>query len=155
MGVAGSGKTTIGKLLAASLGWRFEDADSYHSPENIAKMQAGIPLTDVDRGPWLEALREAILGWIASRQNVVLACSALRQSYREMLLASSEVKLVFLRGPYALVEERLAVRHEHYAHGDLLPSQFETLQEPRHAVVVDISATPPDIVQQIRNRLQI
>ena len=114
MGVAGAGKTTVGKLLAGTLGWRFEDADSYHSAHNIAKMQAGIPLTDEDRKPWLDKLHEAIGLW--RNDNVVLACSALKKSYRDLLISGPDVKLVYLSGTYALILQRLVARHGHYAH---------------------------------------
>jgi gluconokinase len=154
-GVEGSGKTTVGKLLAASLGWRFEDADNYHSPQNIAKMQSGIPLTDEDRRPWLESLRQSITKWISSDDRVVLACSALKQSYRDMLAVGPEVKFVFLSGAYPLIEQRLAARAGHYAHADLLRSQFEALQEPHDAVVIDIAAPPEAITMEIRQRLHI
>lgn len=97
MGVAGAGKTTVGRALAESLHWRFADADDYHSASNVAKMRAGIPLADADRAPWLQSLRGAIVGWIAAGENVVLACSALKAAYRDTLLAGPEVKLVYLR----------------------------------------------------------
>ncbi len=100
MGVAGVGKTTVGTLLAAQLGWKFADADTYHSPENIKKMASGIPLTDADRAPWLRALRETIQSWIANRQNVILACSALKESYREYLSVDPTVRFVYLSGSY-------------------------------------------------------
>jgi gluconokinase len=155
MGVAGSGKTTVGRLLAGVLGWHFEDADDYHSPQNIAKMQAGIPLSDEDRQPWLLALHEAIAGWSQAGDNVVLACSALKQAYRDLLITSSEVKLVYLRGSYSLIEDRLASRQGHYAHVDLLRSQLEAVEEPKDGVVIDVSAPPEAIAIEIRRRLQI
>src|SRR5436190_16774206 len=98
MGVSGAGKTTIGTLLAEQLGWIFADADSYHSSENVKKMAAGIPLTDADRAPWLATLRDVIESWLAEDENAVLACSALREAYREQLLVSPDVKLVYLHG---------------------------------------------------------
>src|SRR5271167_2999490 len=103
MGVTGSGKTTIGLALAESLRWQFVDADDFHSPANVAKMRAGIPLADGDRLPWLAALRDAISGWLQTGANVVLACSALKQSYREELPVSPQVKLVYLRGSRELI----------------------------------------------------
>ena len=107
MGPAGSGKTTVGKLLAAQLQWEFADADNFHSPANIEKMSRGIPLSDDDRIPWLHSLREAMLQWDAQHRNVVLACSALKRSYRELLQINSNVRLVYLKGSYELFRERL------------------------------------------------
>jgi gluconokinase len=153
MGVEGSGKTTIGKLLAAQLGWEFADADSFHPPANIQKMSQGIPLTDADRIPWLNAIREAILQWQAQGRNVVLACSALKQSYRERLQISPEVKLVYLKGSFELLKQRLHARKGHYAGEQLLASQFATLEEPTDAIVVDVTPSPPEIVAEIRRRL--
>src|ERR1035437_3743411 len=108
------GKTTIGSALAQELQWRFADGDDFHSAANIAKMHAGVPLTDEDRTPWLQSLRNAIAGWLASGENVVLACSALKASYREVLLVSSQVKLVYLRSSFELIAGRLALRQGHY-----------------------------------------
>src|SRR5271165_4609682 len=155
MGVTGSGKTTIGLALAASLQWRIVDADDFHSPSNVAKMRAGVPLDDADRLPWLTSLHDAIDGWLEAGTNVVLACSALKQSYREQLLVSPDVKLVYLRGSRELISQRLSQRHGHYMDPDLLTSQFAALEEPRDAVVVDVDAAVPDIVGQIRKALCI
>ena len=155
MGVAGAGKTTIGRLLADALGWQFEDADSYHSPENVQKMAAGIPLTDADRAPWLESLRSIVQSWVSNNQSGVLACSALKQSYRERLQVSPRVRIVYLRGPIELIRERMNLRAGHYMKPELLQSQFDTLEEPADAVVADASGTPAEIVQQIRARLNI
>lgn len=155
MGVAGAGKTTVGTLLAQVLGWTFADADSFHSPENINKMMHGRPLTDADRAPWLAALRNVIQSWISQKENAVLACSALKQSYREQLQVSPEVKLVYLRGPLSLIQPRMLRRSGHYMDPNLLQSQFDTLEEPPDALVIDLSATPSDIVSQIRQRLGI
>lgn len=155
MGVAGAGKTTIGRLLADALGWQFEDADSYHSPENVQKMAAGIPLTDADRAPWLESLRSIVQSWVSNNQSGVLACSALKQSYRERLQVSPRVRIVYLRGPIELIRERMNLRVGHYMKPELLQSQFDTLEEPADAVVADASGTPAEIVQQIRARLNI
>ena len=153
MGVVGSGKTTVGQLLAQQLGREFADADSFHSAENVEKIRQGIALTDADRAPWLQALRDAIVKWIAERKNVVLACSALKQKYREELLVSPEAKLVYLKGSRELILSRLQARHGHFATEKLLASQLETLEEPGDAVSVDVSGTPEEIVAEIREEL--
>jgi gluconokinase len=155
MGVTGSGKTTVGVALAETLSWRFADADDFHPPANVAKMRAGIPLTDDDRAPWLAALHTAIDGWLNSESDVVLACSALKQAYREQLMFSPEVRLVYLRGTHELIAQRLSQRHGHYMDPELLPSQFATLEEPANAVDVDVDADVPDIVAQIRAALGV
>jgi len=155
MGVAGVGKTTVGRLLATQLDWKFADADTYHSPENIKKMASGIPLSDADREPWLRVLRQTIQSWIANNDNVVLACSALKESYRQYLSVDSAVRFVYLSGSFPLIEERIRQRTGHYMHGELLESQFETLEEPVGVPKVDVSATPPEIVREIRCKLAI
>ena len=153
MGVTGSGKTTIGSLLAARLGWDFADADEFHSAENKAKMHQGIPLTDADRAPWLAAIHERIAQWLAEKRNVVLACSALKQSYRQQLWTGPEVRFVYLRGSSELITERLRARKGHFADEHILAGQFADLEEPTDAVIVDISASPEDIVDEICRRL--
>ena len=153
MGPTGSGKTTIGSLLAARLGWYFVDADEFHSPANKEKMHRGIPLTDEDRLPWLEAIHEQIERWLAEKRNVVLACSALKQSYRDLLWSSPEVKLVYLKGSYDLIHERLLARKGHFANEHILAGQFADLEEPANAITVDISRSPEEIVDEICARL--
>jgi len=155
MGTAGSGKTTIGKLLAAQMKWEFADGDSFHSPANIEKMSRGIPLTDGDRVPWLNSIREAILQWDAQQNNIVLACSALKQIYRDKLLVNSNVKLVYLKGSYELLRERLHSRKGHYATEQLLTSQFADLEEPADAITVDVAPSPEEIVAEIRTKLAL
>jgi gluconokinase len=155
MGVTGAGKTTIGSLLAKELGWEFADADSFHSAANKEKMSRGIPLDDADREPWLEAIRAALLQWSAERRNVVLACSALKKSYRERLKIGPEVKFVYLKGSYEVIRERLLSRHGHFATEKILSSQFEALEEPEDAIVVDVGKTPEEIVSEIRDRLKL
>jgi gluconokinase len=155
MGPTGSGKTTIGSLLAKRLGWDFVDADEFHSAANKAKMHAGIPLTDADRAPWLAAIRKQIERWLAENRNVVLACSALKQSYRELLWRDGEVKLIYLKGTYDLIAQRLRARHGHFADEHILAGQFADLEEPTDALVVDISATPEAIVEEICRSLDL
>src|SRR5436853_7733439 len=111
MGVVGVGKTTVGSLLARQLGWEFVDADSFHSPENVEKIRLGIPLDDADRAPWLRSLRETMDQWLAQHRNVVLACSALKRSYRDQLCVGREVRLVYLNVSYDLMYQRLRHRH--------------------------------------------
>jgi gluconokinase len=155
MGPAGSGKTTVGKLLAAQLKWEFADADNFHSPANIEKMSHGIPLHDEDRIPWLHSIREAMLQWDAEGKNVVLACSALKRSYRELLQINSNVKLVYLKGSYELLRERLRSRTGHYAGEQILAGQFADLEEPADAIVIDVAQSPEQIVAEICNRLAL
>jgi len=153
MGVEGAGKTTIGSLLADDLKFEFQDADSFHSPANIDKMRHGIPLTDADREPWLAALHSAVVQWLTARRNVVLACSALKNRYRDRLLVSPEVKLVYLEAPYDVILNRLELRQGHYASESLLQSQFADLEEPDSALIVDASLAPGEIVREIRAQL--
>jgi gluconokinase len=150
MGVAGSGKTTVGLALAKTLRWRFVDGDDYHSAANVAKMRAGIPLTDADRAPWLQSLRDAITTWLAAGENVVLACSALKAAYRRVLLISADVKLIYLKGSMELLAARLASRRGHYMNPTLLRSQFDDLEEPSNALTIDASLSAAEIVAKIR-----
>ncbi len=153
MGVTGAGKTTVGQALAGRLHWPFADADRYHSAANVAKMRAGIPLTDADRAPWLDALHNAIAGWLAAGDSVVLACSALKEEYRSQLQLTPDVKLVYLRADEKLVAERLAHRRNHYMNPALIASQFATLEEPRDALTVEAGLSTEDIVLRIRQAL--
>ncbi|MEH2290466.1 gluconokinase [Nostoc sp.] len=156
MGVSGSGKTTIGKLLADSLEWEFSDADTFHSPENIEKMRRGIPLSEDDRIPWLQDLQTAIKHWLQENKNVVLACSALKDSYRQFLVLDKErIKLVYLKGSYELIKMRLQERSNHYMSEKLLDSQFYTLEEPVDTLCMDIAQPSQIIVQNIRTALEI
>ncbi len=153
MGVTGAGKTTIGVLFASQLGWEFVDADSFHSAANKGKIHQGIALTDADRAPWLQAMRDAIVSWIKEKRDVALACSALKSTYRQELAVNNDVKFVYLKGSYELIAKRLQSRHGHYASVSILASQFATLEEPQDAVVVDIDQSPEEIVGEIRLRL--
>jgi gluconokinase len=155
MGPAGSGKTTIGELLASELHWQFADADNFHSAANIEKMSHGIPLHDADRIPWLQSLREAIAGWDAQKKSVVLACSALKQSYRDILQINSNVKVVYLKGSFELFRDRLRARKGHYAGEQILAGQFADLEEPADALTMDAARTPQEIVAEIRKRLAL
>ena len=153
MGVSGAGKTSVGTMLAAQLGWEFADADDYHPAANVEKMRHGIPLTDADREPWLESLRALIVAWMTAGKDAVLACSALKQTYRERLTAGAPVLLVYLKADRELLRERLLLRRGHYMKEGMLESQIVTLQEPQNAVVVDARGTVEDIAREIRLRV--
>lgn len=156
MGVSGAGKTTIGRRLAAALGWTFFDADDFHPPENVARMARGEPLTDADRAPWLDRLHDLVAQRLATGEPAVLAASALKREYRERLLAGDPgVVLVFLQGEYKLIYRRLSQRKDHYMPAALLQSQFAALEPPHDALVVDIDQPPAAIVRQIRTALEI
>lgn len=157
-GVSGAGKTTVGEVLARELGWRFIEADDFHPPANVRKMRSGHPLTDQDRWPWLERLRDQIKRSLAAGENAVLACSALKRAYRERLRVSEEVKFVYLRGDFALVEKQLRCRRRHFMNPDLLQSQFDDLEEPRpgeHVLTVQLGRTPEEIVGEVKGKLHL
>ncbi len=154
MGVSGTGKSTIGKLLSDRTGWAFYDADDFHSPANIAKMNRGIPLTDRDRLPWLEELQRLIKKTLADNQTAILACSALRSNYRQILSHdSSQVVFIYLRGNYECIQSRVKLRSGHFMNSDLLKSQFDTLEEPQNAIVVNVAQSPEAIVEEILNQI--
>lgn len=153
MGVTGSGKTTVGEVLAAQLGWQFCDADDLHPSQNVEKMRRGIPLTDADRIPWLEALSDFVRECLNRNESAVIACSALKADYRKYLLINEAVELVHLKGDFRLIEERLGNRRGHYMNPKLLQSQFETLEEPQEGITVDITPSPETIAQTIKTKL--
>jgi gluconokinase len=150
MGVSGAGKTTVGRLLAGRLGWEFADADDHHPPENVAKMAAGQPLDDADREPWLLALRSLATGRLEEREPLVLACSALKAGYRNLIAAGDpRVAFVFLDGSFELISRRLQERRDHYMPPALLQSQFEALEAPADALTLDVSAAPEALADKI------
>ena len=157
MGVAGAGKTTVGRQLAATLGWRFCDGDEFHSPEHIDQLRRGVPLTDDDRRPWLAKIREAIGAWVNRGEPVVLACSLLKAAYRASVLAgySDHVRIVYLKAGRALLQHRLAHRTGHFMGKALLASQCDILEEPTEAVVVDAALPTAILVGQIRSTLNL
>ncbi len=158
MGVTGSGKTTIGKQLAAALNWEFSDGDSFHPPANIEKMSQGIPLDDASRMPWLEALQQAIDGWLQENKNVVLACSALKAAYRQALWRDPDrMRLVYLKGSSELLAQRLSDRHGHFMKKNLLQSQLDILEEPdpQSSIWVDISQPFEAIAPEIMSSLKL
>lgn len=156
MGVSGSGKTTVGQLLAKSLGWEFCDADALHPVANIEKMSRGIPLDDVDRKPWLERLQQAIAQWLQKDKNMVLACSALKAAYRQILLQDKErMRLIYLKGDFKIIQERLKKRPDHYMSPELLQSQLDTLEEPSEAITIDVLQPPEAVVREIKTKLRI
>jgi len=156
MGVAGSGKTTIGRLLATQLGWPYHEADDFHSAANKEKMGRGQPLDDTDRAPWLAAIRAAIDECTAAGRSAVFSCSALKESYRRVLTAGVPgVTLVFLTGDRALLQQRLAGRAGHYMKAGMLDSQFAILEPPGDALVIDVHVPPEEIVVMIRRALAL
>lgn len=157
-GVAGAGKTTIGQLLAQELEWKFYDADDFHSVANITKMKSGVPLTNEDRQPWLGKLRELVQECLIAGKNAVLACSALKKTYRDRLRVSEGVKFVFLRGNRRDVTEQLQQRRGHFMNPALLDSQFEDLEEPQPsecALVLELGRSPRELVELIKTKLKL
>jgi gluconokinase len=147
MGVSGCGKTSVGQKLAERLGWDFYDADDFHPPENIAKMASGIPLSDKDRAPWLDSLRALVASCLQNDRPGVLACSALKERYRQKLLDGNPgAQLVYLKGSYDLIWSRMTQRPGHYMKPEMLKSQFDALEEPRNALTIDISLPVEQIV---------
>jgi gluconokinase len=156
MGVAGSGKTTVGQALSRKLRWPFFDADDFHPAINVAKMEAGIPLTDPDRWPWLESVRRKMQSHLEAGRSAVFACSALKQSYRDFLTGAGEgVTLVYLKGDARLIGERIAARQRHFMKAEMLASQIAALEEPAGCFSVDISASPESIADEIIRSLRL
>jgi gluconokinase len=153
MGVTGSGKTTIASELARRLNWIFLDADDFHSAANREKMRLGIHLTDEDRVPWLDAIHAELEKLNAAGKNVVLACSALSEAYRQRLLGNLPAKIIHLKGSRELIQQRLQQRHGHFAGTAILDDQFATLEEPHDAIIVDVAKPPEKIVEEILARL--
>ena len=154
MGVSGCGKTSVGEALAEELGWDFYDADDYHPTENVAKMASGIPLNDSDRAPWLATLHDMISSSLIQNRPGVLACSTLKERYRQQLLEGNpNVQIVYLKGSYDLIWSRMSARKDHYMKPHMLKSQFDALEEPTDALMVDISVSVDEIVQEIISTL--
>jgi gluconokinase len=153
MGVVGAGKTSVGRLLAEQLHWKFADADDFHPPANVEKIRHGISLNDDDRRPWLRLLRDNIANWSAAGVGVVLACSALKESYRQELTTGPDVQFVYLKGSADLIARRLRLRQGHFADGQILASQLADLEEPQAAITVDIDKPLEQIVTEIREKL--
>jgi gluconokinase len=154
MGVAGCGKSTVGRALAARLGWPFYDGDDFHPPANVAKMSRGIPLTDADRAGWLDALADVARRALEADQSAVLACSALKQRYRDQLRVDpARVRFIYLKGSYADLHARLLTRTDHFMKPGMLESQFAALEEPADALLVDIRLPVEQAVEQIVRNL--
>ncbi len=153
MGTTGAGKTTVGRLLAARLGWNFLDADDFHPQANIEKMKHGIALTDADRAPWLANIHSRLLQLTSEGKNAVLACSALKQTYRETLSAGLDFRIVYLRGTYEQMRRHILSRHGHFAGEAILAGQFADLEEPQNALALNVTDSPESLVDQAMLRL--
>jgi gluconokinase len=153
MGVAGAGKTTIGSEIARRRDWIFLDADDFHSAANRGKMRMGIHLTDEDRIPWLDAMHAELERLYKEAKDVVLACSALSEEYRQRLVGDLPVKVVFLKGSRELIQSRLQQRHGHFAGAAILQDQFAKLEEPKDAIVVDVKEPPEQIVEEVLKKI--
>jgi gluconokinase len=155
MGTTGAGKTTVGKLLAEELECAFLDADDFHPAANIAKMTQGIPLDDADRVPWLAAMHQELVRQNAAGKSCVLACSALKNSYRETIGAGLPMKILYLKGSYDEMRAHILARHGHFAGEGILAGQFRDLEEPKDAIVEPVSLSPAQIVQNVKNELKL
>jgi gluconokinase len=155
MGTTGAGKTTVGKLIADRLGWIFLDADDFHPPANIEKMKHGIPLADADRTPWLDNIHARLVQLATEGKNAVLACSALKQSYRDTLSTGLDFRIVYLRGTYEQMRQHILARHGHFAGESILAGQFADLEEPRDALAIDVVGTADEIANQAIEKLKL
>lgn len=156
IGPMGCGKSTIGSMLAADLNWDFDDADDFHPPENVEKMRSGMPLDDNDRFGWLTTLRDRIQEKIRQKRNLILACSALKQSYRDILgIDQQQIFSVYLKGSLKLLQERLTSRSHQYMNDSLLNSQLQTMEEPADGLIVAIDGSPEEICTEIIEGLGI
>lgn len=155
MGTTGAGKTTVGKLLADELRWPFLDADDFHPTANIKKMRNGIPLDDADRVPWLTAMHDELIRQDAAGNSCVLACSALKQKYRDAIGAELDMKVVYLKGTYEEMRAHILARLGHFAGEGILAGQFRDLEEPQNAIVVAVSLSPDQILNELRRRLPL
>jgi gluconokinase len=154
MGVSGTGKSTIGKLLSDRTGWDFYDADDFHSPTNLDKLNRGIALTDSDRLPWLKELHQLITHVLGSKKQGILACSALKAQYRQILQGeSSEVIFIYFKGDYDCIQNRVQQRTGHFMNPSLLRSQFDTLEEPQNALTIDVALNPEAMVEEILKKI--
>jgi len=151
MGVSGSGKSTVGEMLAARLRWAYHEADDFHPQANVEKMSKGMPLNDQDREPWLDAIRVIILKHLQDKSSAVITCSALKENYRQQLKPNDNeaVEFVFLQGDFDLINERMQQRAGHFMKAEMLKSQFDTLEPPKDALTVDISPDPQTICDEI------
>ncbi|HEX7002705.1 MAG TPA: gluconokinase [Trueperaceae bacterium] len=155
MGVSGSGKSTVGRLLARRLEWEFADADVFHSETNVEKMRRGVPLDDADRRPWLQTLAELLADRLSRGRSIVLACSALKGEYRDLLTGGSDrVSFVYLKGSRELILDRLRSRVGHYMKPDMLDSQFSALEEPTDAMILDVSRPPAELAEEVERRIR-
>jgi gluconokinase len=155
MGTTGAGKTTVGKLIAHRLRWTFLDADDFHPPANIEKMKHGIPLTDADRAPWLANINSRLLQLSEEGRNAVLACSALKQAYRDTLSAGLDFRTVYLRGTYEEMRKHILARRGHFAGESILAGQFADLEEPTDALTLDVAGTPDELAKQAIEKLHL
>jgi gluconokinase len=154
MGVTGSGKTTVGQMLAQRLGAEFADADDFHSAANKDKMHRGIPLTDADRLPWLTSIHDYLVKEDGQQRGVVLGCSALKRSYRAILSDGLSVQIVYLKGTYEVIDAHLRARKGHFADDKILAAQFADLEEPTDAIAVDVRLEPEQIVDEVYKQLK-
>lgn len=155
MGTTGAGKTTVGQLLAQQLGWTFLDADDFHPAANVEKMKHGIPLTDADRAPWLAAIHDAVARLSGMGMDCVLACSALKESYRKTIGEGLAMKTVYLKGTYEEMRAHILARHGHFAGEAILAGQFADLEEPKDAIAVSVLHKPEEIVEEVRRELKL